>query len=141
MTKIVINACFGGFGLSDDALVDYARRKGLTVYPETVDDLTLLWLIPPGKERDEVTYNQDHFYELDLEDRKEANRTYSEVILSPDSIARDDPHLVTLVEEMGETSFGRFTSLKVIEIPDDVEWQLEQYDGMEWVAEKHRTWR
>jgi hypothetical protein len=28
----------------------------------------------------------------------------------------------------------------VIEIPDDVEWEVEEYDGLEWVAEKHRTW-
>ena len=27
-----------------------------------------------------------------------------------------------------------------VSIPDDVEWQIEEYDGMEWVAEAHRTW-
>ena len=26
-------------------------------------------------------------------------------------------------------------------IPDDVEWYVEEYDGIEWVAEVHRTWR
>ncbi len=25
-------------------------------------------------------------------------------------------------------------------IPDDVKWQIEEYDGLEWIAEKHRTW-
>ena len=29
---------------------------------------------------------------------------------------------------------------KIVEIPADVEWQIQEYDGMEWVAEKHRTW-
>jgi hypothetical protein len=28
----------------------------------------------------------------------------------------------------------------VIEIPDDVEWIIVDYDGMEHIAEKHRTW-
>ena len=28
-----------------------------------------------------------------------------------------------------------------VEIPDDVEWQIEEYDGSEWIAEKHRIWR
>jgi hypothetical protein len=28
----------------------------------------------------------------------------------------------------------------VVEIPDDVNWQVEEYDGMEHIAEKHRTW-
>lgn len=26
------------------------------------------------------------------------------------------------------------------EVPDDVQWQIEEYDGREWVAETHRTW-
>jgi hypothetical protein len=29
----------------------------------------------------------------------------------------------------------------VVEIPDGVEWEIAEYDGLEWVAEKHRTWR
>ena len=32
------------------------------------------------------------------------------------------------------------STLKIIEIPDDVDWIIEEYDGNEWVAEKHRTW-
>lgn len=56
-------------------------------------------------------------------------------------IARDDPTLVALVEEHGsEFMSGPHASLKVVEIPDDVEWTIEEYDGNEWVAEKHRTW-
>jgi hypothetical protein len=55
-------------------------------------------------------------------------------------IPRDDLVLIDIVETMGEKSFGSFAELKVIEIPDDVEWQIEEYDGAEWVAEKHRTW-
>jgi hypothetical protein len=30
--------------------------------------------------------------------------------------------------------------LKVVESPDDVEWEIEEYDGIEWIAEVHRTW-
>ena len=32
--------------------------------------------------------------------------------------------------------FGEFS----VEIPDDVEWQIEEYDGTEHISEKHRTW-
>jgi hypothetical protein len=32
MTKIVYNACFGGFGLSDAAMKRYAELKGWTYY-------------------------------------------------------------------------------------------------------------
>jgi len=55
-------------------------------------------------------------------------------------IARDDPALVQLVEEAKDVYEGRCASLKVVEIPDDVDWEIAEYDGREWVAEKHRTW-
>jgi hypothetical protein len=36
---------------------------------------------------------------------------------------------------------GAHANLKIVEVPPDVEWQIEEYDGNEWVAEKHRTWQ
>jgi hypothetical protein len=56
-------------------------------------------------------------------------------------IARDDPHLVATVLELGTAANGKYAELKVVTIPDDVEWFIEEYDGCEWVAEAHRTWR
>jgi len=55
-------------------------------------------------------------------------------------IPRNDENLVSVVEELGEESWGQFAKLKVVEIPDDVEWEIGEYDGVEWVAEKHRIW-
>lgn len=55
-------------------------------------------------------------------------------------IPRDDPELVQTVHELGRKADGAYAELKIVEIPDDVEWQIEEYDGREWVAEKHRTW-
>jgi hypothetical protein len=28
-----------------------------------------------------------------------------------------------------------------VDIPLDIQWTIEEYDGDEWVAEVHRTWR
>lgn len=54
---------------------------------------------------------------------------------------RDCPNLILVVEELGEKANGEPAKLKVIEVPDGVEWQIERDDtGVEWVAEKHRTW-
>ncbi len=92
--KVVINDCYGGFGLSDEGVARYAEIKGITL--------------------DKDLYHRD--------------------------IARDDPALVALVEENRDEYESRYASLKVVEIPDDVEWEIEEYDGKEWVAEKHRTW-
>lgn len=55
-------------------------------------------------------------------------------------IQRDDPELVRVVEALGEEASGMFAQLKVIQIPEDVAWEIKEYDGSEHVAEKHRTW-
>jgi hypothetical protein len=39
-----------------------------------------------------------------------------------------------------EKSSGVYAELKIVDIPDDVEWEIDEYDGKEWVAEVHRTW-
>lgn len=54
---------------------------------------------------------------------------------------RANPDLVAAVEELGsEVASGSLAKLKVIQIPDGIEWEIEEYDGTEWVAEKHETW-
>ena len=91
MTKIVINTCFGGFGLSEEAEAEYKERMGIT--------------------------DPDWYY-YDL--------------------PRDCPVLVSMVEN-GPVN-GQYADLKVVEIPDDVNWFIYEYDGIEHVAERHRTW-
>ena len=51
-------------------------------------------------------------------------------------IPRDDINLIKAVETIGIKN----TVLKIVKIPYDVDWCIENSDGMEWVAEKHRTW-
>jgi len=58
--------------------------------------------------------------------------------VSPYEIPRTDPVLVELVENFEVD--GECADLEVVEVPDDVEWHIEEYDGHEWVAENHRTW-
>ncbi len=55
-------------------------------------------------------------------------------------VSRDDPYLIKVINELGEKANNRFCTLKIVEVPADVDWYIEEYDGLEWVAEKHRTW-
>lgn len=55
-------------------------------------------------------------------------------------ISRDDPYLIQVVEEFDMEADGFCAKLKIIEIPDDIEWEIEEYDGKEHVVEKHRRW-
>lgn len=57
------------------------------------------------------------------------------------NIARDHPLLIQVIEELGPKANGSYAELSIVEIPDDVEWQIEEYDGNEHVSECHRTWR
>lgn len=91
MTKVVINGCHGGFGLSEQARDLYQRISGEPC-PEDWD------------------------------------------------LDRTNAHLVTVVEALGEQADARYARLKVVEVPDEVQWTIEDYDGVEWVAELHRTW-
>jgi hypothetical protein len=36
--------------------------------------------------------------------------------------------------------YGCYAKLKIVEIADDVDWEITNYDGLETVEEKHRTW-
>lgn len=119
--KIAVNKCYGGFGLSHEAVMRYAELKGIKVYPENGKHSALTgptyWLEPPAT-RDEDAYN----------------------VLYDRDIPRDDPALIQTIEELGKTASDRLARLVVTEIPDGVGWTIEEYDGQEWIAEKHRTW-
>jgi len=55
-------------------------------------------------------------------------------------ITRDNKFLIEAVETLGEKANTRFSRLKVVEIPDDVYWEISEYDGLEHVREISRTW-
>jgi len=56
-------------------------------------------------------------------------------------LSRDDPDLVQCLETLGNAASGHYSELKIVEVPSDVNWTICEYDGIEWVAEQHRTWR
>lgn len=110
--KVVINSCHGGFGLSESAVLRYAELKGITLYTK------------------KSSYGSNLYY---------TDEKLSDMFLDC-SVPRDDPQLVQVVEELGIKANGFCSSLKIVKIPDDIKWHIEEYDGAEWVAEDHRTW-
>lgn len=137
--KIVINRCYGGFGLSEAAVRRYFEIKGQPVWVEPDEFGCTYWLVSP-EERMAVKEGND-FYSLSAEERREHNRLYSEQTFYETEVARNDPVLVQVVEELEEDASGRFAELAVVEIPDGVAWEISEYDGIEHIAEQHRTWR
>lgn len=133
MKKIVINRCYGGFGLSYKGTMRYAEIKGIILYPWLNDITKSVYGERAVIGNDKMMH---HYSTSPVIDGKYEEGSY----FSSSFLPRDDPALVQLVEEMGETANGRNAELEVVEIPDDVDFVIEEYDGTEWIAEKHRTW-
>lgn len=54
---------------------------------------------------------------------------------------RTEPRLIEAIEKVGiEEAGGNFASLKIVEIPDDIEYYIDDYDGYETIHEAHRSW-
>lgn len=128
--KLVINKCYGGFGLSHEGVLRYAELKGITLYYENDGFLASYYTIPV-----------DEFRKLDEEAKK--TRDFSKinsVYFSTYDMPRTDPDLIKVVEELGAKANGEFAELKIVDIPDGVEWEINDYDGIESVHEVHRSW-
>lgn len=55
---------------------------------------------------------------------------------------RANPRLIAAIEKIGvEAASGECAELKIVDIPDDIQWEIEEYDGMESIHEAHRIWR
>lgn len=106
--KIVINKCYGGFGLSEEAVLLYGKKKRLNIIVV----------------RDKIMKGLRHYY---LDEVKDGN--YFHV----NYIERNDPALVEVVNELGKKADGYCAKLKIVEIPDDFKWTIEGYDGREWI--------
>jgi hypothetical protein len=140
--KVVINSCFGGFSLSHEAVMRYFEIKGITVYPEQGKDYWKFWTYWTVKPEDRIESKEgDDFYKLPMEERAAYNKAHSEQTIYERDIERHDPALVQTVEELGDRANGAHAELTVVEIPDDVDYHINEYDGNEHVAERHRTWR
>lgn len=141
ITRIVINTCHGGFGLSHEGVLRYLELCGTPVWSEARDSLVRFnyWLVPPGPDRVADPTTED-WIGMSMSERQAHNQKYSQQVFYDREIARDDPFLVKTVLELGKRANGDHAELKVVEIPSNVEWEIDEYDGKEWVAEIHRTW-
>jgi hypothetical protein len=131
MQKIVINREIGGFGLSDEAIEKYAELKGIKLYKDVKAlDVSLYYLVPV-KEYDKLC------------EQASKTRDYEKLLnaeFSAENINRSDQYLVQTIELLKDKANTQSSKLKIVEIPDNVEWEIEESAGVEWVAEKHKTW-
>lgn len=154
--KIVINKCYGGFGLSPAGIKRYAELKGRKCYffksifgeEKSFERLSMeeakscfSWSAFDIPNPNEVLGRNKEWHKLTVKERGKANTLYSKHSLYHGDIPRDDKDLIRVVEELGEKANGSCASLSVVEIPDGIKWEIDEYDGNESIDEKHRSWR
>lgn len=138
--KLVINRCYGGFGLSIDAQNLYASKAGFELFHY----VQTKYKHSDGVEMYKRLEPEDDFhlfvssYKSDQGDSFESP-SYDDYWSYYD-LDRNDPNLIAVVEELGKKANGDFAKLEVVEIPDGIDWELDAYDGIETVHEKHRSW-
>jgi hypothetical protein len=113
MPKIVINTSYDRFCLSHKAFLRLRELRQPEALKET--DHGAYW--PDAASPHEPSLNQ-----------------------CGQLIPRDDQKLVQVVEELGAEANGHCAELKVVTVPQDVQWLIEKKDGSEHVSEQHRTW-
>lgn len=139
MKEVVINSCFGGFGLSPDAVKMYAELKGFNIYLYATDynrkgyKKTIRWV---SGDKDICIY----YIKEDVGDNPTDEELNNAEWLNESDIPRDDVALVKVVKKLGKKANGWCADLEIVKIPNDVEFVIEEYDGYEHIAEKHRTW-
>lgn len=119
--KVVINTCYGGFGLSNKAyekLIDYG--------------------IPTEDYSEEKDLNGEYDEKKIIFKSIIPHIKYFDSFLSED---RTNELLIKVIENLDKEANGPHAKLKIVEIPDDVNYIIEEYDGLEHIAEVHRTWR
>ena len=141
--KVVINKCFGGFGLSDAAylrLIDLGMPVRAFV-KETRNPETGLYNSP-------VENNGEHIFDRHLQqddgtplgvaslERLTGNRFFDCWIQEE---GRSHPLVVLAVESLGELASASVAKLRVVEVPDGVDWEIDEYDGLETLRERSRT--
>ena len=116
MTKVVYNACYGGFGLSEEAIKLCAELAGIEIYPVNDRWITFQFTEEPNGRSAEEMFNQ-------------GVKDFSE-----DSIERHDPILVQVVETLGDAASDSCARLRIAEISGR-QYRISEYDGRESVIE------
>lgn len=130
MTKLILNGCFGGYGWSNRATLEYARRKGLNVTFHCTERENDELVHPEITEEQYLAQDDRNIrtYIYDAHIRVNGEEFYDRV-----DIARDDPIAVQLLEERGtEFCSGQHAELYICEY-DETKYvaDIDEYDGSE----------
>lgn len=113
--KVVINQCYGGFGLSPKGLKRYLELNGKQAY--FYKQTSYQYQGNVTYERiDNIENANELFISCTTRDQGKILSDYPEDTFSYYSLKRNDPILVQIVEELGREASSKYSNLVVIEI-------------------------
>ncbi|MBY5553776.1 hypothetical protein J0664_05805 [Rhizobium leguminosarum] len=128
MAKIVYNACYGGFGLSEQAVRRYCELKGIGCYPEKDSSILMTyWTVPREQRTDYVNWRDRKHHSP--ESLAVSDKLYAEMTIHVSSIPRDDAALVQVVEELAAAANGPFSNLQIEDLASGTKYIIDEYDG------------
>lgn len=137
--KIILNKCYGGFNVSDEAHELYAKKKGITLY--RYYDIYERYILTKTKRKDSGLFT--YYFTKDYGEwvkETEMDDNDWETYFHLNDEHRTDPTLIEVVEELGEKASGNYSKLKVVEIPDGMDYVIDDYDGFETLHEDVKVW-
>lgn len=149
MKKVILNKCYGGFNPSSTAYLKYAEKKNIELFKynyEVIvnnksslgDDIKLfkssstnhqrgnmwtLWLTKDFGDSVTVSWSDIVSYSLKLNDDM-----------------REDATFIEVVEELKDEASDCASHLVVVEIPDDLDYVIDDYDGYEKLHQRVQEW-
>lgn len=122
--KIVINNCYGGFGLSPIGVKRYFELKGKQSYFYVLTDGIF-------ERIDNIEDVDDFWFHCTTYDQGQVLSDHPKNEFLNEDVQRNDPALVQTVEELGDKASSRFSKLVVKEIENGRWFKINDYDGIE----------
>ncbi len=141
MKKVILNKSYGGFGVSQKGYELYAKKKGfeLIVYKRNYDyeskNFYYTKLKYPTSEVLVEYFTKDFGDNVLI-----SNEDYENYSLHLSWGYREDATLIEVIEELGEEANSIYSKLVIVEIPDDLDYMIDDYDGIETLHQKVQEW-
>ena len=133
--KIVLNGCYGGFGLSYEAMFLYLHAKhqeaifyaDVSIYDNYTKVHKYQRVTLP-----EIRSSQFYMIYCTTKDQGELIHQFPEDVDDFHGIDRTDPILISIIETIGaEAASDIYSQLEVHDIPDGTLYKIDEYDGLE----------